>query len=178
MSRHCLARKPVAAPRCSQVPAVRGGSMAMFFLLRHNGKHKSALLDTIDFARDDGPCPQMAAERPHDVFLQRCPETFHNIWKRRHTVSLVLHSEKNVSHPQTLLLRQTKTTPSAVQPLSRKEADQTDHGEIITFRCLRKHDVIKTPFSSFSSSCLGINCTAVIGSSSSTTSSFCGECGR
>ena len=31
--------------------------MAMFFLLRHNGKHKSALLDTIDFARGDGPCP-------------------------------------------------------------------------------------------------------------------------
>ena len=75
--------------------------MAMFFLLRHNGKHKSALLDTIDFARGDGPCPQIAAERPHDVFLQRCPETFHNIWKRRHTVSLVLHSEKTVSHPQT-----------------------------------------------------------------------------
>ena len=68
--------------------------MAMFFLLRHNGKHKSALLDTIDFA-------QIAAERPHDMFLQLCPETFHNIWKRRHTVSLVHHSEKTVSHPQT-----------------------------------------------------------------------------
>ena len=137
-SRRCvrrpsLVRRPVAAPGRSQVPAVRGRSVAIFFLLRYNGKHKSALLATIDL--------------------------------------------KHCQRPADTLLRQTKTTPSGAQPLSRKEADQTDHGEIITFRCLRKRDVITTPFSSFSSSCLGINCTAMIGSSSSTTSSVSGECG-
>ena len=65
--------------------------MAIFFLLRHNGKHMSALLATIDLARGDGPCTPIAAERPHYVFLQRCSKTFLIIWKRRHTVSLVLH---------------------------------------------------------------------------------------
>ena len=53
----------------------------MFFLLRYNDKHMSALLATIDFARGDDPCPQIAAEVPHDVFLQRCRKTSHNIWK-------------------------------------------------------------------------------------------------
>ena len=63
-------------------------------------------------------------------------------------------SKKNCQPPTDTLLRQTKTTPSGAQPLSRTEADQTDHGGIITFRCLRKRDAITTPFSSFMSSCL------------------------
>ena len=154
--------------------------MAIFFLLRHNDKHMSALLATIDLARGDGPCTSIAAERPHiTCFCSVVPKPFISSGKedtRSH--SYFTNKKKHCQPPADTLLRQTKTTPSSAQPLSRKEADQTGHDGIITFRCLRRHDVITTPYSTFSWSCLGINCTAVIGSSSSTTSSVSGKCGR
>ena len=131
----------------------------MFFLLRNKAKHKSALLDTIDFARGDGPCPSIAAARPHDVFLLALSRNLsQHLEKKTHGLTRTYSTgKKHCQPPADTLLRQTKTTPSGVQPLFRKEADQTDHGEIITFRCLRTDDVITTPVSLFSSSCLAIN---------------------
>ena len=179
MRRRSLVRRPVEAPRRSQVPVL---------CVEAPWQYSSCCDTMINTCRRFLP-PSILQEatvrvlrsRPKDhitCFCSVVPKPFISSGNEDTRSHSYFTNKKTLSATRRHIVTANKTTPSGAQRLSRKEADQTDHGGIITFRCLRKHDVITTPYSTFSWSCLGINCTAVIGSSSSTTSSVSGKCGR